>query len=53
MVNLSREKTAGIALAQPRYGVMREYIGAMRRTSIKGIPAEDWSRFFGEHSEFA
>lgn len=53
MNDLSRENTAGIPLAQPRYGVMREYIGAMKRTSIKGIPAEDWSQFFGEHGDSA
>lgn len=36
-----------------RYGVMQQYITAMRRTSIRGIPAEDWSRFFGEHGDSA
>ena len=36
-----------------RYGIMEEYISAMRETPIRGIPARDWWRFFREHGDSA
>ena len=36
-----------------RYGVMKEYMDAMRETHIRGISAKDWSSFFSDHKDTA